>query len=216
MGKALKNMILFDLDGTLWDASREIVDAWNLCFEKLGLHPITVAQLCSNLGKPLDEILRNLFPEEPEETRRTVLPVCSDFELDYLRKTPGKPFPGVRETLLELQRLYDLRFGIVSNCQKNYIEVFLDTCGFPELFADRECSGNTGLSKGSNILLVMERCHAGKCIFVGDAQTDADAAAEAGVPFIHAAYGFGNAAHSDGSVRSFAELLTVIPSLLGD
>ena len=215
MGKTLKNMVLFDLDGTLWDASREILDAWNICFEEHNLHPITLSQLCENLGKPLAEILLNLFPEESAETRNTLLPICSDFELEYLRKTPGKPFPGVQETLIELQRLYDLRFGIVSNCQKNYIEIFLDSCGFPELFSDRECSGNTGLSKGGNILLVKNRCHADKCVFVGDAQTDADGALEAGVPFVHAAYGFGHVTYSDTSIRSFPELLTAVPRLLG-
>ena len=53
-------MVLFDLDGTLWDASREILDAWNICFEEHNLHPITLSQLCENLGKPLTEILLNL------------------------------------------------------------------------------------------------------------------------------------------------------------
>ncbi|MBR5804578.1 MAG: HAD family hydrolase [Clostridia bacterium] len=210
----MKNMLIFDLDGTLWDASGEILDAWNICFTRMNLHPITHTDLCDNLGKPLAEMLANLFPEESQQTRDALLPICSDFELDYLRKTPVKPFPGVYETLLELQRLYDLRFGIVSNCQKNYIEIFLDSCGFPELFIDRECSGNTGLSKGQNILLVKNRCLADRCIYVGDAQTDADGAAEAGVPFIHAAYGFGHVARSDASVRSFPDLLAAVPPLL--
>ena len=210
----MNNMLIFDLDGTLWDASGEILDAWNICFTRMNLHTITHRELCDNLGKPLAEMLVNLFPDESQETRDMLLPICSDFELEYLRKTPVKPFPGVQETLLELQRLYGLRFGIVSNCQKNYIEIFLDSCGFPELFTDRECSGNTGLSKGQNILLVKNRCHAGRCVYVGDAQTDADGASEAGVPFIHAAYGFGSAAHSDASVKSFPELLAAVPPLL--
>ena len=215
MGKTLNGMVLFDLDGTLWDASVEITDAWNICFSEQGLPPVTLARLRSNLGKPLRDILLDLYPDVPEETRRVLLPVCSDFELEYLRKTPGKPFPGVHETLLELQRLYGLRFGIVSNCQKNYIEIFLDSCGFPELFCDRECSGNTGLSKGSNIRLVRDRCNADRCVYVGDADTDEAGAAEAGVPFVHAAYGYGHVSHPDASVRSFPELLKVLPPLLG-
>ena len=45
MGKALKNMLIFDLDGTLWDASGEILDAWNICFTRMNLHPITHTDL---------------------------------------------------------------------------------------------------------------------------------------------------------------------------
>ena len=184
-------MVLFDLDGTLWDASREILDAWNICFEEHNLHPITLSQLCENLGKPLAEILLNLFPEESAETRSTLLPICSDFELEYLRKTPGKPFPGVQETLMELQRLYDLRFGIVSNCQSGYIEAFLDHYGFGKYFSDKLCYGDNGFSKGGNIRLLLERNHAEYGCYLGDTDGDRMACKEAGVPFYWAAYGFG-------------------------
>ena len=58
-------------------------------------------------------------------------------------------------------------------------------------FTDWECSGRTGLPKGENIRLVVERNHLQAPVYVGDTRLDYEAAQQAGVPFIHAAYGFG-------------------------
>jgi phosphoglycolate phosphatase len=60
-----------------------------------------------------------------------------------------------------------------------------------DYFEDIECYGNTGCKKGANIKLVVERNNLTKAVYVGDIQGDYDASCEAGVEFIHAAYGFG-------------------------
>lgn len=50
----MKKGIIFDVDGTLWDASAQVVDSWN---EVLSMHPgldvsITVEDMNNNMGKP--------------------------------------------------------------------------------------------------------------------------------------------------------------------
>lgn len=40
---------------------------------------------------------------------------------------------------------------------------------------------------------------------------DEQAARTAGIPFIHAAYGFGTAAHPDATIHDFRELTSLIP-----
>ena len=49
--------------------------------------------------------------------------------------------------------------------------------------------------------------------YVGDTQKDQDAARLAGIPFIHAAYGFGKVQAPDAVIRSLAELPDVIDAL---
>ena len=98
-------------------------------------------------------------------------------------------YPGVKETVIRLAGNYEL--FIVSNCQSGYIEVLLKTSGLGEYIKDMECFGNTGLPKGDNIRMVVQRNHLDRCIYVGDTSMDQEAAALAGVPFVHAAYGYG-------------------------
>ena len=114
--------------------------------------------------------------------------------------------------LHELAKEYVL--GVVSNCQEGYIEIYLDQCGFPELFCDFESAGHTGISKGENIRLVMARQGITDCVYVGDTQGDCDAAKMAGIPFIHAAYGFGTIAQEVPKIDSFKDLTTVVKEVL--
>ena len=57
--------LIFDLDGTLWDATDGIVQTWKIV---LANHPdvkreVTPADLAANFGKPLTDIADNLFPD---------------------------------------------------------------------------------------------------------------------------------------------------------
>ena len=74
-------------------------------------------------------------------------------------------------------------------------------------FKDFECAGNTGLIKGENIKLVIEKHHLKNPIYVGDAQVDCDGAKLAGIPFVYASYGFGQVTSHDYIINEFTELL---------
>ena len=72
------------------------------------------------------------------------------------------------------------------------MQAFLDHYEFRKYFDDIEMAGRTGLSKGENISLVIQRNQIEKAVYVGDTAGDQEAAELAGVPFIYAAYGFGD------------------------
>ena len=50
-------------------------------------------------------------------------------------------------------------------------------------------------------------------LYIGDTQGDYEAATAAGVPFLHAAYGFGAIDHEVPFVRAFAELPAALQRL---
>ena len=104
----------------------------------------------------------------------------------------------------------------MSNCQAGYIEAFLDYYQFHDLFEDIECFGNNGFSKGDNIALVCKRNGLDNAVYVGDIQGDYDASRQAGVQFIHAAYGFGRIDEKVPSIGSFSELTEVVGQILGE
>lgn len=90
------------------------------------------------------------------------------------------------------------------------------SCNLEEYITDIECYGNTGLSKADNISMVIQRNHLDQSFYVGDTAMDAEAAADAGIPFVHAAYGFGQVNGAEAVIREFGELLQLSKKLLGE
>lgn len=182
--------IIFDLDGTLWDSREGIVEAWNGAVEAMGIAPtVTVENLTPCMGLPLDEIAERLFPGNSREKREKIIESCITYQSNLLNKKGGKLYPGLIETLKTLKR--DYRLFIVSNCQIGYIESFLGFHKTGELFEDFENNGRTGLLKAENISLIIDRNALKAPVYVGDTETDRQAAEKAGIPFIFASYGFG-------------------------
>ncbi|MBO5426297.1 MAG: HAD family hydrolase, partial [Lachnospiraceae bacterium] len=187
----MKKGIIFDMDGTLWDSAEGVAKSWMevLAEEYPELPEITEDDIQAVMGKTMDVIARLLFPTLTEEKQMEVLDKCCVRENDYLAEHGGVLYPELENTLAKLQKDYNLY--IVSNCQSGYIEAFLQHYDFEKYFEDIECYGNNELSKGENIKLIVERNNLDKVVYVGDIQGDYEATMEAGLPFIHAAYGFG-------------------------
>lgn len=207
-------MIIFDLDGTLWDSGQSLADSWGLEITKLsGLDKhFTSEDIHKIMGLTMNEIADNLIPELPPERRYEIFRECEYCEIEYIREHGGELFPGIRETLTELKkRGYNMT--IVSNCQEGYIPAFLDSMDMREFFTDYEEWGRTHLSKGENIRLVMERNNTTKAVYIGDIQRDADAAAAAGIPCIAADYGFGHIADPIARISEFEELPAVLEQM---
>lgn len=207
--------ILFDMDGTLWDSSEQVTQAWNTVLsrepEASRIH-LTTEQMQSLMGKTMTDIFASMLPSLSESRRTEIGKQCCEEETHYLSEHGGTLYPGVEETLRKLGRNY--RLFIVSNCQDGYIEAFLKYYGFADLFADTECFGRTGKSKGENIRLLLERNHLAKAVYVGDTQLDFESSQFAGIPFLHAAYGFGEVSGCVPSVHTFRELPEAVSGIL--
>lgn len=199
--------IIFDVDGTLWDTTPVVENAWNDAMDDCGLSyaHVTADQLKGLFGLPMEVIIDAILPKESAETKARFQPLCFQNEHDYLLKTPGILYPDVGETLAELSKKYKL--FIVSNCQAGYIELFLEKTGFAPYITDHLCPGDTGVHKAENIGLICERNNLKNAVYVGDTHMDHEACIKAKVPFVFAAYGFGKCKQKpDAEVRSFKEL----------
>lgn len=205
----MKQGIIFDMDGTLWDSAENVAASWNAAIEKSGFvqRKLTEADIKSVMGKTMDVIADELFSDLPAEERMQLLHICCEEENEYLREHGGMLYDGVKDTLKKLRERYHLY--IVSNCQKGYIEAFLDFYRLWDNIEDIECYGNNLLQKSENIRLVAERNGLDGAVYVGDIQADYDASRKAGVGFVHAAYGFGTVDAEVPRIHTFKELLTM-------
>lgn len=199
--------IIFDLDGTLWDSTEEVCKVWQDVLSKHKEIELSVTKdlFRSLMGLSFEEIANRLFPNLSEEERMNLLNECSLKECDYLSENGAKLFDDIEDTLKLLSKKYKL--FIVSNCQAGYIESFLKAHKLEQYFIDFECPGNTGLHKGENNKLIIERNKLINPIYVGDTQGDANSAKFVGIPFIYAKYGFGNVDVYDYFIDSFKDLL---------
>ncbi len=211
----MKKGIIFDLDGTLWDATEQMLPAWNRVLTHFSSRePMTLAELRSYMGKTVEEIAAAALPDLPEKDRVAIFNQCSIDELPWLKDHPGKIYPDVPQVLAQLAKDYPLY--IVSNCQDGYIQTFLQVSGMENLFADFTCSGMTGFGKGDNIRLIVEKHQLDKAVYLGDTQGDYNACAKANVPFIHARYGMGTVEQPVKSIAAFRELPEMVQSVFSD
>ena len=209
-------MLLFDLDGTLWDSAPAVAEAWNEVFQREcpGLKPLTVDDIHGVMGMTMKEISLALYPDADMPRRDEIFDICCRYEVEYLYTHCGAIYPDFRAVMETLKAQgYDL--AVVSNCQTGYVKAFLTASGASGLFVDYEEWERTGLAKGENIRLVMERNHYAKGVYIGDTKKDQEAALLARIPFIHAAYGFGSVESADGVIHSLSELPSVITEMIG-
>lgn len=202
----MKQGIIFDMDGTLWDSADGVAKSWTQVVQKEYKKDMVIKEedVKRVMGKTMDVIADLFFSDLSKEERTELLNKCGDWENEYLRRNGGKLYPKLEDTLKELKKNYALY--IVSNCQSGYIEAFLDYYGFEHYFEDIECFGNNEKSKGENIRLIIDRNHLDQAIYVGDIQGDYEATMEAGAQFIHAKYGFGTMEQEVAEIMQFCEL----------
>lgn len=199
--------IILDIDGTLWDTTPTVAAAWSEALKDrpdITWRP-TPDKLKKLFGKPMWEIAAAIFPEFSPEEQMKLMDLCCENEEEVLRKHPGEVFEGVVETIRELSKKY--KICIISNCQAGYIELTMDVLGIADCITDFECPGYSGLEKGENCKLVMERNGFTSAVYVGDTQGDANAAAVAGIPFVFCEYGFGEVEKADYRIQKFSDLL---------
>ncbi|MBD5137572.1 MAG: HAD family hydrolase [Lachnospiraceae bacterium] len=202
--------ILFDLDGTLWNATDAIRISWNMAvknFSELKDRELTGEELKGVMGLPMNEIAKKLFPALNSDKQLEVLEKCCEVENNYLAEHGGILYPELKETLEYLCRSYKL--FIVSNGQSGYIQSFLKAHDLKKYFSDFQNWGDNKVSKGENNKLIIARNNLEKAIYVGDTKGDALSAQTAGIPFVFARYGFGDVDKYDYVIDSFSELKNI-------
>lgn len=205
----MNKAVIFDVDGTLWDAVSVITESWNHTISRFPevKSTITEEQMRGMMGKTMDEFTA-LFPEVENARAKEILACCSEEEISYLQTHPGKLYPGITEMLALLHKEYDLY--VVSNCQEGYIEALLQACDLGKYFVDHECFGHTGQGKAKNIRVLMQRYDIDKAIYIGDTQMDYEATLEVNIPFLFVSYGMGMAENRRFEAKNPSEIPDVI------
>jgi len=197
--------LIFDLDGTLWDAAAASSDGWNLGLAELGLAArVTEDGVRSVCGHPFDRCIEILLPEL-HPASEALAEALDRAQHTVVRGTGGVLYPGVAEGLPRLAESY--RLFLVSNCPDWYLEEFFRSTGLGVHLRGHDCHGSSGLGKSEMLIRLRRRHGIGRAIYLGDTPGDQEAAETAGLDFGFAAYGFGVVDGADLSFSSFDQLV---------
>ncbi len=169
--------LIFDLDGTLWDAAAASTFGWNLVLEEMDLpHRVTDDGIRSVSGRPFPECVRTLLPD------LSPWPAALQKRLEAGERTgiewmAGDLYPGVAEGLVRLAAQYPL--FLVSNCPGWYLDEFFRHTGLRELFRAWDCWGLSGIAKSGMLLNLAETHRLERAVYVGDTEGDRSATARA-------------------------------------
>lgn len=186
----MKQLVIFDMDGTLADTSEGIFNSIRCTQKMMDLPEITYEQMLSHVGPPMEESYHRNFGLTGEKLQQAV-----KFHKEYAMQKGYrelKVYDGIIDLLKELRK-NKIKTAIATLKAQSTAEKIADEY-FPDLFdliigAD----ANTPKTKAQMLLECINKTQVKKenAVLVGDSIYDANGAAEAEIDFIAVTYGFG-------------------------
>jgi len=170
--------VLFDLDGTLIDASEAICLSFNEALTRHGLKPLSDDTVKAAIGRPL----RELFEEQCRQV--PVDDLIEGYKRAFLRVAPGRSFlmPGVQELVSLLSKRRKL--GVVTSRSSAGTAQILRDLGLLEYFSLLVGIEDVEQPKPNPapVLFALHKLEvtAQKSVFVGDTTYDMEAGRRAG------------------------------------
>ena len=172
---------LFDLDGTLLDSVRLILDSYHYTTEKHGLPRRTDAEWLAGLGTPLRVQFRDSVG--PDRSMDQLVATYREFNLAN-HDTMAAAYPGVVEVLRQVHGR-GIRFGLVTSKNQYGARLGLKLMGVEELFEVVIGADDVVNPKphAEPVLTGMEQMKVGKAesVYIGDSVHDMESGRAAGV-----------------------------------
>lgn len=204
------NLLVFDLDGTLFQSDMANIEAVKKAL--FVMHPsisIKDEDIVRHLGEPSERFYKNILPADKlpfwEEFRAKAREQCKISIPKF-----GKLFPGVADTLAVLKkRGYTL--ALYSNCSVGYFDNVLSAFDLRQYFDFIECNQENNLNKVDLIKKMRSQFPRLNGAVIGDRGHDIDAGAKNGLLSIGVLFGYGRKEpeKADITIDSFPELLEI-------
>lgn len=178
------DLILYDLDGTIWDSIPLIMDCFKHAYiEVLGECPRTDEDLMSYIGRPLQDT----FAMHDDETKQKLLDSYLVYNHMLLDQDAIPMFPGIIDDLNAIKNT-GMKQGVVTSKRHRAADVTLKFKGLFDFFDVCICKEDTEKHKPDGEPLIVASSKAGitdmsRVIYVGDALPDALCAKNAGAKF---------------------------------
>ena len=190
-------VILWDFDGTLADTGADVWDSLEYAAGKLGGSMDETFRSCdSNLGKPMEEIFRQVHPFPGEEKLSTF----DEWVTIHYRTISEYPktefYPGIHG-ILEEARAQGVRNYIITLKPEEALLRILRKKGWSELFEGCFSPDSFGEEIRSKAQVIADVMASGQMerettVYIGDTFSDVTAAHANNIPCIGVTYGDGD------------------------
>lgn len=182
--------ILFDLDGTLTDSGKGIINCAILALEHFGLPIPSREDLRVFVGPPLSETFQK-FGVPADKVDEAIAVYRSRYI--PIGKFENTPYPGIRELLETLQQ-HGHRLYVATSKPEGMSVDILEHFDLAKYFT-RICGAAMDMSRNSKeavIAYLLEECgEAENMVMVGDTVFDIIGAKAHGIPGIGVSWGYG-------------------------
>ncbi len=197
--------IIFDIDGTLWNASQASAKGWNNGLARLNIKKkVTSKQIEGVAGNPYEKCIENLLPglssQYPE-----LLDTLNTCEKEIVKSEGGIFYKKVKEGIRILAEFY--KIFLVSNCQEWYLNLFIELSDLKPFLTGYDCYGLSCLPKNEMLVKIKKKHFIKNPVYIGDTAGDETAANQANMEFFHASYGFGTPVNKVVTFHSFPALI---------
>ncbi len=202
---AKPDSLIFDMDGTLWDAVDSYVMSWNEGVKLENIDRVfTRKDLDHVMGWERGKVLPFMFPDKTTEEQERIYETINQCRAKIISKYGGVLYNGVRDGIIRLASKYKL--FIVSNCPKGLIVEFMKWADLQDYFVDEMAHGINSMPKSHNISLLMEKHNLRSPVYIGDTHGDSRDSRTAEIPFALVTYGFGTSDDFDLKFDDFTSL----------
>jgi phosphoglycolate phosphatase len=208
-------LVIFDIDGTLYDGRAATLPAVVRAFRDLGLTPPDPHEIQFFIGKTTREFHAWLGSRCAPAQASLLAAAVDRYELEYVADG-AKPYPGVREMLHKVRSLAQ-HMAICTNGYQAYVDQVLGVHRLLPFFDRVRYPRATGDTKVRMVRELLQELAGRPALVVGDRGDDVRAAHENGIVVIAATYGYGSPqelAAADATAASPAELPDLIRALL--
>ncbi len=207
------SLIIFDLDGTLVDTSKDIMYALNYAIKPFSKRVLTVEETIDLIGEGVTRLVEKVLNEEDFKNRDLVIERFLEYYETHIIDH-STIYPYVRDTLIKLR---DYKKAVISNKRENLSRKLLDKINLLSHFDLIVGSDTTQERKPSPIPVIYVYKTLGikkdETVIVGDSNYDIEAGKRTGVKTIAVTYGYKDKMfliNADYMIDRFDELLTVI------
>ncbi len=197
--RADTEVMIFDLDGTLFNTKRGIVKAIKKTIEVTGRRELKEDEFDRFIGPPIQQTFAKVYGLTDEEGKQ-MADIFREYYMQDGYILEADEYPGMRETLAALKDR-GCRLALATFKREDMAEKMCRHFGYDAYIDVIHGSDHEGKrTKPDIIKLCLSDCgcrDTGRAVMIGDSAFDAEGAAKTGVPFIGVTYGFGFSTHED-------------------
>jgi len=194
-----KELLIFDLDGTLIDSAQDLARSVNFMLQEIGEKPFSEALIHTWVGNGAQTLVKRALSgstKVKEDIDKTLFDKALSIFLEHYKNNlcvKTMPYPGVMETLHKLHK-DGHRLTIVTNKPFDFVAPILDTLGLAELFSF-VLGGDSLAEKKPSPTPLLHLCNkfhidVKNTLMIGDSKNDILAAQAAGMESIAVSYGY--------------------------